>query len=852
MDCVVGSGPSGVACAAALLKRGRRVLMLDAGLRLEPERDALVKKLGRSPAENWSATDLARLKEGMNPGAAGIPQKLLFGSDFPYRDAERELGVDYGGTGLRASLAVGGLSTVWGSAMLPYAQQDIADWPITVEQLAPHYRAAVEITGLAAERDGLEELFPLYTETPGRLELSRQAKAIQDSLTRKAAALREAGIRFGRARVAIQAAGGGREPVCIHCGHCMYGCAYGCIYCSADTIARWNDNPNFSYQSGVIVDSVAESGEEVFIRGHNRGTNEPFELKAERVFLAAGVIPTTGILLRSAPGGENTAIIQDSQYFLLPALLTKRISNVQTERLHALSQLFVELLDPQISPHLVHLQVYTYSDLIGRALRNSMGALAGPLELLARELDGRMILFQGYLHSAHSSRMCVQLDRNANGGRGKLEMKPLVNPESARIVRRVAGKLLRNWRRLGAIPLTPMLKIAEPGRSFHSGGSFPMCATPGAMQTDLLGRPFGWQRVHAVDATVLPSVPATTITFTVMANAHRIATEADSGRSADASSARSQETETRGRGVRAPIVGLTEPTGKTSISVTNETKTCAITGSSGWVGGRLKNFLTNAGWDIVDWTRRPASAGKSVSFRLGEDVDPKQFAGVKALVHCAYDFSGRRWEDIERVNVRGSEKLLRAAKAAGVERIVFISTISAFDGCRSLYGKAKLEIEKVAREVGAVIIRPGLVYGEKPGGVFGGLVKQVQGGKFVPLIGGGGQLQFLVHEQDLGRFVSRCLAGEISERNPITVAHEDAWTMRKMLSELAAAQNKRVTFVPVPWRAVWLALKTLETLNLPAPFRSDSLISLVYQDTAPSFALAKSLGANCRAFAVKL
>ena len=61
MDCVIGSGPSGVACAAALLKRGRCVLMLDAGLRLESDREALVKNLSRLPAENWSATNLSRL-----------------------------------------------------------------------------------------------------------------------------------------------------------------------------------------------------------------------------------------------------------------------------------------------------------------------------------------------------------------------------------------------------------------------------------------------------------------------------------------------------------------------------------------------------------------------------------------------------------------------------------------------------------------------------------------------------------------------------------------------------------------------------------------------------------------------
>jgi len=32
------------------------------------------------------------------------------------------------------------------------------------------------------------------------------------------------------------------------------------------------------------------------------------------------------------------------------------------------------------------------------------------------------------------------------------------------------------------------------------------------------------RRIHAIDSTILPSIPATTITYTVMANAYRIGT----------------------------------------------------------------------------------------------------------------------------------------------------------------------------------------------------------------------------------------------------------------------------------------------------------------------------------------
>src|SRR5262249_9195420 len=93
------------------------------------------------------------------------------------------------------------------------------------------------------------------------------------------------------------------------------------------------------------------------------------------------------------------------------------------------------------------------------------------------------------------------------------------------VLRRVMGKLVRNSMRLGAVALPMLLKTSPIGRGFHTGGTFPMRERPEGLEADLLGRPAGLQRVSAVDVTLLPSIPATNITLTVMANAHRIASE---------------------------------------------------------------------------------------------------------------------------------------------------------------------------------------------------------------------------------------------------------------------------------------------------------------------------------------
>ena len=78
--------------------------------------------------------------------------------------------------------------------------------------------------------------------------------------------------------------------------------------------------------------------------------------------------------------------------------------------------------------------------------------------------------------------------------------------------------------KLKSLVLLPLLHISQSGQGCHFGGTLPMSASPsGELETDLLGRPSGWQRTHVVDSSIFPSIPATTIALLAMANARRIA-----------------------------------------------------------------------------------------------------------------------------------------------------------------------------------------------------------------------------------------------------------------------------------------------------------------------------------------
>ncbi|HXF09965.1 MAG TPA: NAD-dependent epimerase/dehydratase family protein [Desulfuromonadaceae bacterium] len=277
---------------------------------------------------------------------------------------------------------------------------------------------------------------------------------------------------------------------------------------------------------------------------------------------------------------------------------------------------------------------------------------------------------------------------------------------------------------------------------------------------------------------------------------------------------------------------------------------CAISGSNGYVGGCVKNYFSARGWEIFELTRRPKPGTRGMPFQLGQPVSPQLLSGIGTLVHCAYDFQPLRWDEIKAVNVEGSRKILEAARTAGIPKLIYISSISAYAGCRSLYGRAKLEIEKIAADNGALVVRPGLVYGSGPGGMFGKLAEQVRKSSVIPLIGDGSQIQYLVHNEDLSSFLERYASGQVTApgAGPFTAAHPQPWPFKELLREMGRAMGRRPKFVPLPWRLVWLGLKTAETAGLRLNFRSDSLVSLMYQNPAPDFAGNAAVGLACRPF----
>lgn len=504
---VIGSGPSGVAAATALLAGGKSVVMYDAGEQMPEAAAAIRESMAGSVPDDWDSRAVTRLNEKGLKERDQVPLKTAFGSDYPYYfDAD----ITESGASILGSRARGGLSNVWGASILPLNAADMRNWPITPADLEPHYRAVLKWLPHAQIADGLARDYPLYSAYERKLGLSRQAMAMLADLTSSAARLGTAGIRFGRARLAMSN--------CFYCGQCLIGCPYQFIYSTNETLAELEEHPRFRYVPGVQVIELAEHADHVEITAQQDGAKAT--IRVSHIFLATGVINTAKLLAPLL--GLKEVIIKDSAYNLIPFLRYERTPKVAFESLFTLPQLFMEIDVPELSSRNVHLQWYSYNDFYQQEMRKTLGWLYKLMPtVFPQQIIERMWTIQGFLHSDDSPDIRMRFSDDYS----RATLSADNNPQARKIFKAVYRKLASYSSMLGGKPLPFFGRVGTPGGSFHAGSSFPMAAHPKGIQSDLLGRPAGLERLHVVDASVLPNIASSTITLSIMANAHRIAAE---------------------------------------------------------------------------------------------------------------------------------------------------------------------------------------------------------------------------------------------------------------------------------------------------------------------------------------
>lgn len=493
--------------------------MIDAGERLNPNKEALqfqVSKLDSIDLKNSLVRDLYSIDESsIQPHPS---DKLLFGSSFFYNTECIDEGKLNGDCLAYPSFAYGGYSNVWGGATLPYTADDLVGWPLKLEDLEKYYKAVLEFMPLSSQIDSLSSQFPLYTSNFREFKSSQQAQNILRTMRSNQKYLNEIGIYFGKSRLAVRPDMPKNE--CIYCGQCLSGCPRNLIYNSKDTVEVLKKNPLFTYLGGVHLKNYEETGDYIRLFTINTTTSRKEIIHAKKIFIGCGVISTAKIVFRSRAPFKKIITIKDSQHFMFPGMAHYSEDQRTRNQLHTLSQIFLELDALKPDKKRSHVQIYTYNNLYSTYIERKIGPIFNITEKYIGNFLKKLVVLQGFLHSDFSGEIQIGLSNN-----GKIALKSIANPVTMKMVLENMRHLFKNRAKIGLTPLYQIMsRIGSPGAGSHFGGTFPMSSLDEEYTTDILGRLSGSKNVHIIDASIFPSIPAGPITFTVMANAYRIAT----------------------------------------------------------------------------------------------------------------------------------------------------------------------------------------------------------------------------------------------------------------------------------------------------------------------------------------
>jgi choline dehydrogenase-like flavoprotein len=519
---IIGAGPAAAGAALALSADADvEVRVIDVGGRLEPDNNAARLRMAGTGPEQWSPSDLRVVSQvAKRTEDSPLPEKRNFGSDFPFHNFGQLEGVSGEGAVNThvVSGAYGGFSNTWGAQAMVYSAASFNDWPFPRTELEGDYRAILSQIPYAGEADDLAEYHPLWGDADHLPNLSANSTKILDAYNRHRIQVRRHGVIVGKARLALRGAD------CVLCGLCMTGCPYSYVYSASQTFDQLIAAKKITYEGGYVALRLGEDESGAFVTTRNVETGALETWRADKIFVACGAIGTTRLVGSSLEIFSQPIHFAESAQFVMPFASIRAHSAVTQANSFTLNQFNMLLPFDDEGKDLVQIHGYPYNDAMDDAVPQILNTPA--LRTIRAMLLKRLTVGLGYLPSWWSPGFDVTLERPASSeDLAPLHVGPSAhrNGESSRRLRQVNARMLRVAPFLGVAPVLPMVRLSAPGKSYHFGGSFPHATNPSGRESDVLGRVDAWRSIHLIDASVFPTVSATTFTLTIMANAHRIA-----------------------------------------------------------------------------------------------------------------------------------------------------------------------------------------------------------------------------------------------------------------------------------------------------------------------------------------
>jgi len=516
---IVGSGPAGVAAAYEL--RGRKVCIVD---------------VGKSPAETtWGAgANFYELKRNAELHWDAFVGRQFYGFHnidktymLPKLKAPLQRFITDGIAELApvesetfeaiVSLAEGGLANAWGAQLYRYNETDLQQFPIAQAELEPYYDLLTNHIGISGAPDDLSRFYGSAEGLLPPLQLSRLSEHLLRRYNRHKLYFNKQGIFLGRPRLGVLSVSHRGRTACNYSNLEFYSPSLPYIYTPRITLRELLRDGHLEYMPGYFVVSLEEDRAEARVVARHIATGQIKRISGKRVLLAAGTLGSAAIVLRTFGDNRLHLPIMENLSSYIPFVNPSFIGKTH-ETLSYYTQLGLCYLPDSATKDVeAQLVIGTFYSIYGmfhsEFIRDLPLSLASNMKLVRHILPSMLVL--------HLWRPGCQCPNNY------VTLKPngmLYIHYTDSVDGTVEKKLIKAFRRLGYFSAPFLCKYPKSGASAHYAGTLPMRQRPlEKYETHVNGRLHAMQNVYVADGAVFPVLPAKNLSFTIMANAMRIA-----------------------------------------------------------------------------------------------------------------------------------------------------------------------------------------------------------------------------------------------------------------------------------------------------------------------------------------
>ena len=389
--------------------------------------------------------------------------------------------------------------------MLPFSDKDLVGFPFSGKDLKPHYETIAANIGISGRSDSLDRCFThQYTNRPPITPLKGLKKL--ESIINSKKSTGQYDIFSGVNKVSLETRKDFNNA-CNYCGECMAGCYNQSLYHTKNQIDEVINKHIAKYVQGKVT-KINNNNMDIHY-SHNGVENVLSGY--QKIFLCSGCIGTTEIVMRSL-GINQVSNLVDNAIYQFPIVNLNLLASDKNKRDYiALSNIILECMPKNPSQKSIQIQIYPNFDYLWRNIVPEFlwSFLKYPVGLTRDHL----LWARAYTHSDYGYAYELKINN-----KDELEFI-MVRKPNRNSIKQAINSLRSVVHLSNGLYYIPHIRPVLSKTSSHYAGTLPQGNN--LVEVDRFGQVM--PNVYICDSSCFPVSPATSPTFTIGANAHRVA-----------------------------------------------------------------------------------------------------------------------------------------------------------------------------------------------------------------------------------------------------------------------------------------------------------------------------------------